>query len=159
MSDSKCRIHFHVDILKLQNAHEVIFVIPYKVCQSVLGCACKSCNGFNSGTREVAKPAPKKPKEGEEQAAPTVIHKPPPKESLLISLIDRQLHEDSLCSKMAQFFRQVRIRVKTVCHDFRKSEDPKMKCIYGVCYPMIVVSLEFLCMKNIYNINSPSTTV
>lgn len=62
------------------------------------------------GTREVAKPTPKKPKEGEENPmlAPTIIHKPAPKENFFMGLIDKQLHEDSLCSKMAKFFQQVR---------------------------------------------------
>jgi len=57
----------------------------------------------------VAKPKPKAPEEGEAGPAATIIHmnKPKPKENFIVNLIDRQLEEDSLCSKVAQFFKQV----------------------------------------------------
>ena len=62
------------------------------------------------GTREVAKPKPKKKPEEEEMAAATVIQpKAKAKENFFVGLIDRQLEEDSICGKVAQFFTRVNI--------------------------------------------------
>ncbi|XP_067943590.1 chitin synthase chs-2-like [Watersipora subatra] len=59
------------------------------------------------GTREVAKPKPKKKPEDEEAPAGTVIvQKPKKSDSFLTNLIDRQTEEDSLCGKMAVFFQK-----------------------------------------------------
>ena len=99
-----------LDIIWSQNASYVkqVFCHHTTVIYCIITLALHLC--VLSGTREVAKPKPKKKPEEEEMAAATVIQpKAKAKDNFFVGLIDRQLEEDSICGKVAQFFTRVNI--------------------------------------------------